>query len=134
MRRIGNDLEKSWARSLAKAEGGCSYQTVASGAIFNDEDVKSDMHICQCKATTLPKKTLSISMSEFDSTVALARKTWRKDGRGMKVGLVVQERADGRIIVSLDSEDYLGLIEELVEYRDLAADMSEVLSNLEEDS
>jgi hypothetical protein len=127
-RGIGDKLEKWWVKKLAEAEGGRARQTVASGAIFGDEDVCSDIHVSQCKATSLPAKTLSISLKEFDSVLSRARSEWRRDGRGMKVGILVQQRVDGQVIVSLDADDYLDLIKELSDYRQAIDEISNTVT------
>ena len=125
---IGDKLEKWWVKKLSAAEGSRARQTVASGAIFGDEDVNSDIHVSQCKATSLPAKTLSINMKEFDSVLDKARSEWRRDGRGMKVGILVQQRVDGQVIVSLDADDYLDLIKELSDYKRAIDDITNTMT------
>lgn len=113
---IGNEFESRWRKRLAEVEGR-AHLTIASGSIFNDHDVRSSIHVCQCKSTTVPKRSVSIPLGEFDSLMQLARSEWRSDGIGRKIGLYVNELVDGRVLVTLDADIYLDIINELIDYR-----------------
>lgn len=111
---MAQELEELWAKMLGRIEKWAS-PTVASGAIFNDEDVKSPRFISQCK--DYDKKNVNVSIKDWKQLQSAALKSRTPDGRGYKIGLFVNRNSDGDIFITIDAQDFLGLLEELLEYR-----------------
>jgi len=108
------NLETYWAKRLGEVERWAS-PTIASGAIFGDEDVRSPRFLSQCKETT-KHKNLIIAKGDWDQLHAAALKERTPDGREYKVGLfVVESSYHGDIAVAMEHEDFLGLVEKLVD-------------------
>jgi hypothetical protein len=107
----GREFETRWMRLLRDVEGR-AHLTVASGAVFGDHDVRSSMHICQCKSTTIPKKSISIPLDDYHSVLDCAAREWRADGAGTKIGLFVNELPTGEVLVTISGNNYLDLLKE----------------------
>jgi hypothetical protein len=122
----GREFETKWCKMLNSVEGkGRARPTVASGATFNDHDIRSSMHVCQCKSTTIPRKSVSIPLDEYHSLQECASGQWREDGMGTKIGLFVNELPTGEVLVTLSGDNYIDILKELadmtaaaIEYRD----------------
>lgn len=110
---MAQELEILWSKMLGKVEKWAS-PTVASGAVFNDEDVKSPRFICQCK--DYDKKNINISIKDWGQLQSAALKSRTPDGRSYKIGLFVNRNSDGDIFITIDAQDLLGILEELSEY------------------
>ena len=118
----GRSFEKEWKKVLEEIEGRARL-TIASGSTFNDHDIDSGMHVCQCKYTTdVNKKSISINLEEFRSLIECARGKWRVDGTGLKVGIYVNGLPTGETLVTLLADDYLDLIQEIYDLRGIIND------------
>ena len=114
----GRDFESRWCKILLSVENRAR-PTVASGATFNDHDVRSSMHVCQCKSTTIPRKSISIPLDEYHSLQNCARGQWREDGVGTKIGLFVNELPTGEVLVTLNGDNYIDILKELRDVTDM---------------
>lgn len=120
----GRDLEKDWARMLGKVERWAN-PTIASGAVFGDEDVRSDHYLSQCKSTST-SPNFNIKHKDWTQLHAAAISERTSDGRDYKVGLFVSENSNGEIAVTLTEEDFLAMVDTI---RTLKNDLA-MLSNV----
>ena len=104
------ELEVLWSKMLGKVEK-YARTTVMSGAAFNDEDVKSPRFICQCK--DIDRKNIIIDHRDWKQLQSAALKSRTPDGRSYKIGLFISRNSSGDIVVSIDAQDFLGLLEEI---------------------
>jgi len=125
--KMGLEFEKEVCKKLRKVERR-AYTTIGSGAIFNDHDIKSSAHVCQCKATDQPMKSISISIKDIESLVQLANSSWRDDGIGTKIPLYINRTSGGDIYVTLPIEQYLDIFKEMMDYKEELEKCKEIIN------
>lgn len=124
---MSQELEVIWSKILGKVEKWAS-PTIASGAILNDEDVISPRFISQCK--DYDKKNVIISIKDWNQLQSAALKSRTPDGRSYKIGLFVNRNSDGDIFITIDVQDFLGILEELLECKTTIQDIHKKIGNI----
>jgi len=110
MKNPGKELEEYIVSRLAEVDG-WAHTTIASGAIFNDEDGRTSNYLFQAKDTT-KRSNFIIPKADWDQlqSAALRERTPTGDFR---VGIFVNRNSHDQIVVTLDLEDFIGILERI---------------------
>ena len=118
---MSDELEEYMSKRLKEAEG-WAHTTICSGGLFQDEDVRSPNYLLQCKRDET-RPNIIIKYKDWKQLQAAALRERTPEGN-YRMGAFVSKNEDGTIVVTLDHEDFLGMVEILNQQKDSITELT----------